>query len=399
MRSYEPSCRKKTGPKSVQIFSSPKVPVLQNRVYSNHKDALSAPYGELSILYDKRARFAFNECFDPALLVYDQNYDNSVPSETFYRYYDEIGDYLVEQYHLKSGLVLEVGCGNGVFLSRLADRNKSITGLGIDPSYKGADEKHSGRVNFIKDTIREEYIFDRPDLVLCRHTLEHIPNPVEFLKEILRPLKRYFDIYLFIEVPDLDWILANKAFWDYCYEHCNYFTRHSLKHCVEDAGGACTKISSAFGGQYLWAEAIVNPTENIATNDEFDTQGINEQIIEEFRASIDESFELISKRIRSLPNDHRVVIWGMATKGVIFTLQLLNCGIRFDHCVDINTKKQGCFSPISGYEIVSPESLDRKCIYSIICMNSNYSAEIANHCNQLELKFSLYTPEIELLDP
>ena len=59
-----------------------------------------------------------------------------------------------------------------------------------------------------------------------RHVLEHVQNPYKFLSM----LKTVFcNAKVYIEVPNYDWIVANKTFFDITYEHVNYFSQVSLK--------------------------------------------------------------------------------------------------------------------------------------------------------------------------
>ena len=42
-------------------------------------------------------------------------------------------------------------------------------------------------------------------------------------------------------------IVENEAFWDFCYEHCNYFNSESLGNALQLAGFEPEKIQKAFG--------------------------------------------------------------------------------------------------------------------------------------------------------
>jgi 2-polyprenyl-3-methyl-5-hydroxy-6-metoxy-1,4-benzoquinol methylase len=78
---------------------------------------------------------------------------------------------------LQSGLVLEVGCGSGLFLRLLAEAGYQVEGLDIsksDVAYANDQlglRVHHGSV--------EELTLDasRYDAVLLMSVLEHVPNP------------------------------------------------------------------------------------------------------------------------------------------------------------------------------------------------------------------------------
>jgi hypothetical protein len=377
-----------------RLFFSPKVPILQNRVYADEKSAKAAPYGSLDIRIDPKSGLSVNVDYDQRSVRYDKEYDNSVPSDAFLKYYDSIADYLAKHYDLTKGIVLDVGCGKGTFLSRLAGRYGFVRGLGIDPSYEGPDTIEGGRIGFIKEYFSGEHVRETPALVLCRHTMEHISRPSEFLSGVFRSLHQEKNVPVFIEVPDLSWIIQNNAFWDFCYEHVNYFTQESLGRCIEKAGARVNKVSPAFGGQYLWAEAIINPN-SVPLSTSGEGLGVRRYEVVFDHEYLMKHVDVVVERVKDLSGLKKIVIWGMATKGVIYSLYLCNRGIRIDHCVDINTRKQGKYCPLSGLKIISPETLGTDQEYAVICMNPNYVSEIIEHCRRLKLHARFFSPDVE----
>jgi hypothetical protein len=223
---------------------------------------------------------------------------------------------------------------------------------------------------------------------------------VDFLKTIFKPLFHGAeDVPMFIEVPDLSWIIENNAFWDFCYEHVNYFNHESLNRCITQAGGHVSKVSSAFGGQYIWAEALMNLTNK---NKTLQTSKPTELTLQEYRKSecdFKKHLDVVMGRIRDLSLVKEIVVWGMATKGVMYSLHLVNSGIDFCYCVDINKHKQGKYSPLSGLKILSPDDLRLDKDYAIICMNPNYAMEIELQCHERGLKGMLFTPSGEVINP
>ena len=383
--------------KKEQMFVSSRVPILQNKVYCDEVAAQNAHFGSLNIVLDKKNGLFFNKNFDENLMEYDQDYDNSVPSKVFMDYYDEIGDYIVEKYDLKNGVILDIGCGKGTFLSRLAKRYDFIQAIGIDPSYEGPLTTCDGRLKFKKEYFNKEHLNDisQISLVLSRHVLEHIPSPSDFLKTIFEPLENMKDIPLFIEVPDLTWIIKNKAFWDFCYEHVNYFTHESLSYCIKQAGANITKISPSFKDQYIWIEATLNSIDSQATLST--NTNIIKQVFTGKKDDFKEYMDEVVKAMKSISLSKEIVIWGMATKGVLYSLHLMNLGIDVSHCVDINENKQGKYSPLSGLKIQSPSDLTVEKSYAIVCMNPNYAKEIELNCLELGLDVLLLNPSGEII--
>jgi len=380
----------------IQIFYSKKVPLLQNTVYLDQISAKTAPYGTLNITMDNK-QFVFNSAFDPRLMVYDKSYDNSVPSKVFISYYDGIIDYLASRYNLRSGNIIEIGCGKGTFLTRTASRYKNINCLGIDPSYEGSKTSHNGRVKFINEYFKKEHInnINLISLILLRHTLEHIPSPIDFLKNIFHIFKyriKSKTLPVFIEVPDFMWTLKNDAFMDFCYEHVNYFTEKSISDCISAAGAHVTNITKAFKNQYIWAECTINSDRFTKAH----SYRVNDPDLKDknFFTHFKNNLKTIINKIKILKINKKTVIWGMATKGVMFSLHLLNNHVEVDYCIDINRNKQGKYAPLSGYQISSPNCLVGKNNYAIICMNQNYAKEVHNLCRNLKVNHIMYDAEI-----
>ena len=178
--------------------------------------------------------FVFNQSFDQSLLSYGEKYNNDqMASPEFKNYVDGI----IEHLNLRDQKIVEIGCGNGYFLERLCEKN---TGIGYDPAYTGPQNR--GNAVFVRGYYRGE----PADIAICRHTIEHIPDPLALIRSINAPK-------VFFETPDLLWIMENGAWWDFFYEHCNYFTASALEDCFRIAGYE-GETRKAFGNQYLWYE-------------------------------------------------------------------------------------------------------------------------------------------------
>jgi len=378
------------------IYEAKGFPILQNRVYNTREEAINCKRGDINVVINESG-YIFNSDFDSEKMDYDQGYDNSVPSAYFEVYYSTIIDYLTDKYRLNSeSLVLDIGCGKGTFLKQmLSDRNYQGKGIGIDPSYEGDTEPIKNQLIFVKEYFSEQHLnnIDNISLIILRHTLEHISNPTNFLNNIFSQIKKanFKNIPIFIEVPDVEWIFNNKAYWDFFYEHVNYFSKKSLYDTISNAGGIVNSLKNEFGDQYLWAEAIINGDNN--------TQMELLNIESIFSCDIDFNEE-INKNLTRLntfiPKESKLAIWGMASKGIIYSLHLANSNIIADYFVDINKNKQEKYIPIIGKKIINPDYLPKGQKLSIICMNPNYIEEIYNHCNSLNIEFQLFTTNFVL---
>lgn len=139
---------------------------------------------------------------------------------------------------LRQGRLLDVGCASGLFLSHALKAGWSITG--IEPNEKLCDEARrnlKGEGEVLCATLEAADIKERFDVITLWDVLEHVPDPLGFLRDCRQMLRP--NGYLFLNVPDLDSLEARVLgrHWPLLLpEHLNYFNRRSLKVCGERAG-------------------------------------------------------------------------------------------------------------------------------------------------------------------
>ena len=163
---------------------------------------------------------------------------------------------LVDRYAVRGKRVVEIACGSGEFLSLLCTIG-GCEGVGFDPSYVAsrAPRRSKGRVEVRTEHYSEAHARIPADLICCRHALEHLDDPLEFLRMLRRGLGERRDTVLYFEVPNATWILDEFDLWDLIYEHFAYFCRESLVHLFRRAGFQVLDAGDAFDRQFLWVEA------------------------------------------------------------------------------------------------------------------------------------------------
>jgi SAM-dependent methyltransferase len=112
----------------------------------------------------------------------------------------------------RPGKILDVGCGNGEFLFHMS--KNGWTSYGVEPSQAAASvgERH-GLTIHNGTLLSANYPENFFDYVRSNHSLEHMPNPHDNLKEIARILKPGGK--LFIGVPNTDGFALGyfKEYW------------------------------------------------------------------------------------------------------------------------------------------------------------------------------------------
>ncbi len=344
---------------SRELFRVEGLPVQQNTMYRSVEAALHCPRGDVVLVQDNQSGLISNRAFDPSLLTYDQDYQNEQGVSRFFKQHLEaVADIL--QPHAVGKALLEIGCGKGLFLELLHQRGLNIRGM--DPTYEGdspliTKEFFGGNVTTPSDGI------------ILRHVLEHIPNPLKFIDAIR--LANRNQGWIYIEVPCFDWICRTRTWFDVFYEHVNYFRLDDFRRFFTEVHYA----SHSFGGQYLSFLAELrsfNPTPASPV--------IPVKMPGDFTASIDNLVRRLAANAATSqsPSSPKTVVWGAASKGVIFSLFMRRAGITIDHVIDINPAKQGRFLAATGIQVMAPEAVLPKLPAGsrIIVMNANYAEEI-----------------------
>ena len=232
-------------------------PVHCNLLWSSHEEAVRAPRGDIQLGFCKTCGFIFNLSFDPELIRYSKQYENSLHySPLFQDYARSIAGRLVQRYDLYDKDIIEIGSGKGDFL-RLLCKLGNNRGVGFDPGFSGepGDAGDSRNVTFIQDFYSQQYAHYRADLICSRHTLEHIHQPREFMTMLRASLGERIGAAVFFEVPNMRFTLQDLSIWDIIYEHCSYFGSESLANLFNLSGFEILKISPVFKGQFLTIEA------------------------------------------------------------------------------------------------------------------------------------------------
>jgi cyclopropane fatty-acyl-phospholipid synthase-like methyltransferase len=307
-------------------------------------------------------------------MVYDPAYDNDQMKSRMFRAHVDwiVEDILAATPHHSEIHLLEVGCGQGALLRKLASTKRFASLTGFDPAWRGEDGGQYGGATMIKRLFEPAALARLPNPVhevVTRHTIEHVHDPINFLRAIRSAIAMTSEARLFIETPDVEWIVKQFQPQDLFYEHCSIFSSSSLAYACEFAGFRVRSMKHVFGDQYLWAEA--QPEENVRPSTP--TCAFTKQA-QEFESACRHYAEDWRSRIADLATSCDVWIWGASSKGVTFALLVDPDGTRLAGAIDINPDKIGWFMPATALSILGPEAVADG--DAVIVMNSNYRHEI-----------------------
>ena len=367
------------------------VPIHSVLLLKTREEAINYPAGDIALTFCSTCGFIFNAVVDTRLHEYSENYESTQGySPTFNRFAQDLANRLIERYDLHGKRILEIGCGQGEFISLLCDLGDN-TGIGFDPAY---DRERSPvyanqRVTFISDYYSEKYSKYKADFICCKMTLEHIQFTRDFIHTIRLSISNRLDTTVFFQVPDVTRILRECAFWDIYYEHCSYFSPVSLTHLFRDRGFTILNLRRDYDEQYLLIET--KPASEMEEN-LIDTENNLEALtkdVDTFKRQHQHATGNWKLYLRELTSrGQRTILWGAGSKAVAF-LTTLHIRDEIEYCVDINPYKQGSFMPGSGQRIVSPQFLKNYRPDVVIVMNPIYLNEIGIALASLDIELEL----------
>jgi SAM-dependent methyltransferase len=362
------------------------MPVHVGVLWQRAEDAQSCAKGEMRLAVCSRCGWIYNVDFDDSIVDYSQKYDNALhASPAFQDFERSLVAHLVQRYDLHGGTIGEIGCGGGHFLGLLTEAATG-QGVGFDPSHDPdqIDPLAQQRVTF----VRGEYPGDAPpafDLLACRQTLEHVRDPLGFLRTIRRALATTPDTIVYFDVPNSTMPFRDLSIWDLIYEHCSYFVDTSLRFIFEAAGFEVLSLRETFEGQFLSLEARPHRGDvPIAPPDPaellwlFDATTAFAERFGTRRAEMGQRLE------RARHAGDRVVVWGGGARAVSF-FNLLSIREEVVAIVDMNPAKQGTFLGGTRQPIVDPLTLVDIQPELVVVLNPLYREEITSSLSGMGL--------------
>ena len=331
------------------FFDGGKQPLATLGWPASMREAQSLPLLPLDFVRCLDCGHVFNASFDYKQVPYSQKpnlmFNGAV---NWSRFLTDVQRKL--QSHLVDGsVVVEIGHGDGTFLRALADAHPSGRYVGFDPN--GA-ARGGASVEFraeLFDATRHLAEL-RPDVVVSRHVLEHLVNPLGFLQGLsLAVSLSELGTLAYFEVPCIDQALVSRRTVDFYYEHSSQFTSASFARMLSRSAHQVLEIGHGYGGEVIFGMVRLGvPSTTLRTLES----------AQQFRADAETARKAISAQLAELhESGKRIAIWGGTGKSAAFICRYCVDSDRFPVVVDSDIAKVGTFVPGTGQEIRSRDYL------------------------------------------
>ncbi len=365
-----PSC----GGTGMTFYEIDDVPVHQVKLVRSRAEALNGTKGDIHLAFCGSCGFVWNAAFDVSLMRYEEDYESTqAVSPTFNRFHDHLAHDLIERFDLHGKKIVELGCGQGEFITMLAEYGDNH-GYGFDQVIR--DNSGNERIKFIKDYYSPKYSQLRPDFVACKMTLEHVHNTGEFIRGLRATVGDHPETVVFFMIPEITRILKLAAFWDVYYEHCSYFSPGSLARTFRLAGLDPIQVWTDYADQYVLIAARPGHGKGPVLANEAAPDALLPQVraFSERVAKDRKRWQGILREARAAGK--RAVLWGGGSKAVAFLTTVGVPDELLSYAVDVNPRRSGTYIAGTGQEIVGPEFLKSYRPDVVVVMSPIYLPEI-----------------------
>jgi len=322
----------------VLIYAASSQPLARYDLCDSIEESKNVSRYDLNIYQCDKCSLIYNLDFDYSNIDYKSNkiQESRVFSPRIHSYMERSARDLIDKLDLKDKIVMEIGCGEGFYLSNFKSIASQVIAFEPSPESELASQKG---INIIGEYYNPFELYSlNPKLLILRQVLEHLKDPNDFFNSFYSLLKSE-EGYLYVEVPNSNPTKNLKRFYDFYYDHYLYFTTDSLTHLAEAAGFEVIECNEAFDGEILRLLCKVPPLN-----------------MKKYYLNYQDKAELIKQYLQRKKSDGKNIVgWGTAGTGT----SLLNlCGINLDiieYVIDSDVRKQKKYIPGTGQLVVSPD--------------------------------------------
>ena len=283
--------------------------------------------------------------------------------------------------------IIEVGAADGYLLSLF--NKKGARTLGFEAAENLSHLATTNGVNVINALFTNESIdlipsdFKKTQLLVLLRTFDHLFAPSSYLDTVRQVLDPERGVFL-IEVHDLQDIYTKREAALFGHEHATYLHYGSMSRLLERHGFRIIDFNFlpkdvCRGSSMLVAATLENSELRPAPDLErfYNSELDKVSSLLDFQTAVLRSFKKLRQYvIENKLKGKRLAGYGGWGRGVT-TLAMANLtDEHLEFVIDANTSLHGCYTPVTGIPIVSPDIVSRDSVDEIIVFNYAYMREI-----------------------
>lgn len=298
-------------------------------------------------------------------------------------------------------LIIEIGANDGKYIQALGEYGyRNI--IGIEPSEELASLARETNFkiynNFFNLDFAKQFvsIHGKVKAVICRHTLEHIPNVADFIAGIHYCMLEK-DAVLLIEVPDSDAILDYMNVYELWDEHLHYFSAPNLFLLLNKYNLKVLQLEIYnhldTRNLLMWCTTGNNSVESIASNGNLAFKKVN------FWRSLKISWNEFKNKIQAkIASSKKPIFMIGASHSQTNFINYLEISSSISYCIDDDPEKIGKIPPTTNnnLKIISTGDFMHSSNGALLKTGFGYpdwSKNISDYA--LKHDFSLIEPDFE----
>ncbi|MCT7552840.1 class I SAM-dependent methyltransferase [Aliarcobacter butzleri] len=266
-----------------------------------------------------------------------------------------------------SNNLLEIGCGDGTFLSKANNHFHSCTGY--EPSKVFSNLARLKNLHIINDFFPIESDKKKYDTFVSRQVFEHLDDPVALMKSIYD--NTTLNCNGLIEIPNGKDIIETGKYFEIFSDHINYFTPKSIIYLIESVGFEIISITKNKEFNYLLVYIKKSQKVNISN------------VINEHKKLITQAF-----------HNENILVWGGGMKAFSY-MRFVNNDRNVLAYFDNDQNKWGKYLPNSSKPIQKVDNEVLKHAELIIIFAITYEKEILTFLKEIEYKNNILSLSYE----
>lgn len=320
-----------------QFFHNfPRIPLVSLSLPTTREGALNAPKFPLNFYNCLACGHVYNVAFREHCLSYQNENNLMYNNGSSWRTYCQ---QLSESIDFSFGTVVDIGAGNGEFLTQVKKQNPDTRCIAFEPGLGALICQESGLETYQKLFVPSiDLELTQPNIIIWRHVCEHLQYPRKFIAELsYQAVQNSQQFLLLAEVPCIEKALKQGRISDFFYEHPQHFTSRSFRKMFESCGWVTHDFFMAYNQEVVVWVGRPDPRAFVPQPREIEANAIRETI----------NYLLATR--------DRVAFWGGTGKGAAF-LNAYGVNSRF-RVIDSDHRKAGRYVPGTGQLIEHSGSL------------------------------------------